>query len=1086
MARSTNLNVQITGDARGLQKAGRDAGGVLDKLGKQTTMTARVTERGFHGMGVAAKGMVAGVTAAAAGFTFLGKKAVDTASDISESLSKNKVLFGDHAKGIEAWSKNTATSMGISRAAALEATGTFGNLFVALDIAPKKAAGMSTSLVKLAADMASFNNASPEEALEAIRSGLVGETEPLRKFGVNMNDATLRAQALRMGLIKSTKESLDPQTKALAANALIMKQTEKAHGDFGRTSGGLANQTRILKARLSDLAANLGDALLPAAQGAVEWVNRLFDDVKSGKGVIGGFLNSLGDLPGKIVDQFNKIKDDPRGPGAAIGAMVVAGIDSIDWGALGEKVSKGFNAALKIGGKVGSAIVDAFQQVPWGKVGDAIGKGVEGALNFADTLPEKISTGLGAAVSQVNGRQVLGKLVDILGEAIDALFTPSFWAEHWKGIFATVTLAIPFAKILKIPGAATLFKFISKPVLDAIAFLGKAMLSLLGKAASEAGVSFLAGLERFAPRTARLMLRVVTAAGGALKALPGRLVGIAADAVEAVAKKLGSAAGTIAARILEWSVAGVKALARVGVRLVTEAGKTGKAIALGIIGGLGSLGHLLVDKITDAVGWAKDKVAGIAKGIGKALNPFGDGIGKPSSSLPAFGGGLMGARSSLAPFAGAASRFGLRVSSGRRPGSITSSGNVSYHSSGEAIDVAGSPAGMLGFFRQMKSKFGSRLAELIYTPGGAGVKDGRPYTYGGQVAADHFDHVHVALDTGVPGVGDGLGKFGATSYGPPWGGIQGTGVTRTGVNLKDAPHMYGVAVDPDVIPLGTRLKINPNPFNYSGTFVAFDTGGAIKGKRIDFYDWRGRAAQNGWGRRSVSVSTVDGGGTSHGGKGAPGKGKGGTTVTGGRAGYDPESIYNVEGPSEESVAAQGFLDARRNPSPIKGQGGRPLKGFRLGEEPPAPADVPAPPSASDFLDAQVAMAALTPGTEDDIAAAQSVLEFAQGQYMTALAGMDPRVGGGDPREVARTAQALKQAQDTVKALTENTDATAKLAEALKGVQDELKRQTDFAQSVQATETFQLKKYLADVLSGQIGGQIVGRAFTPGSAVAHAY
>jgi 3D (Asp-Asp-Asp) domain-containing protein len=127
-----------------------------------------------------------------------------------------------------------------------------------------------------------------------------------------------------------------------------------------------------------------------------------------------------------------------------------------------------------------------------------------------------------------------------------------------------------------------------------------------------------------------------------------------------------------------------------------------------------------------------------------------------------------------------------------------------------------------------------------------GIKDGKPFRYTGQVAADHFDHVHVAC----------LGRFDATSYGPPWGGIQGTGTTATGVNLHGSPHIYGVAVDPRVIRLGSKLKITPNPFNYDGPFTAFDTGGAIKGNRIDFYDWRGRAAQNGWGHRNVSAAST--------------------------------------------------------------------------------------------------------------------------------------------------------------------------------------------------------------------------------------
>lgn len=97
------------------------------------------------------------------------------------------------------------------------------------------------------------------------------------------------------------------------------------------------------------------------------------------------------------------------------------------------------------------------------------------------------------------------------------------------------------------------------------------------------------------------------------------------------------------------------------------------------------------------------------------------------------------------------------------------------------------------------------------------------------------------------------GTFMSTAYGPPWGGIEGSGVTATGVNLSSGPKVYGVAVDPNVIPLGSNISAKPNPFDYSGTFKAFDTGGAIKGNRLDFYDWMGRDHQNAWGRRNVTV-----------------------------------------------------------------------------------------------------------------------------------------------------------------------------------------------------------------------------------------
>jgi hypothetical protein len=127
--------------------------------------------------------------------------------------------------------------------------------------------------------------------------------------------------------------------------------------------------------------------------------------------------------------------------------------------------------------------------------------------------------------------------------------------------------------------------------------------------------------------------------------------------------------------------------------IVKGIGNVGKAIAVGLGQGLGNLGHLILDKLKGAWDWVKSHLH-----LPSIKLPFGiggDGPGR-GASLPsggAFGGSLMGARSSLAPFAAIGSRFGLRVSSGRRPGAITTSGNVSYHSSGEAIDEAVHPPG---------------------------------------------------------------------------------------------------------------------------------------------------------------------------------------------------------------------------------------------------------------------------------------------------------------------------------------------------------------------------------------------------------
>jgi 3D (Asp-Asp-Asp) domain-containing protein len=107
------------------------------------------------------------------------------------------------------------------------------------------------------------------------------------------------------------------------------------------------------------------------------------------------------------------------------------------------------------------------------------------------------------------------------------------------------------------------------------------------------------------------------------------------------------------------------------------------------------------------------------------------------------------------------------------------------------------------------------------------------------------------LATGATGSS---GSWLATAYGPPWGGIQGDGVTATGINLTAGPAMYEVAVDPSVIALGSYVYVQPNPFGTTSAFYAGDTGGAIKGDHVDIYDWRGRADQDAWGTRQVTVT----------------------------------------------------------------------------------------------------------------------------------------------------------------------------------------------------------------------------------------
>lgn len=268
MSTIATLVVKLIGDITGYTKS-------MTEAERQAQQTANTIGKNLKNIGGSISGL--GRTATA-GLTLplvaLGAKAVDAASDLDETKNKVSVVFGSMAADVLAWSETSAEALGQSQEQALAAAGTYGNLFVSLGLAQQPAAEMSTSLVQLASDLASFNNANPEDVLQALRSGLSGEVEPLKKFGIAMNEATLKAKAMELGMGDNLQELTEAQ-KLQLRYALILDQTTTAQGDFARTADGLANSTRIAKAQLTDAAAALGTQLLPYALQAVRFISDL-------------------------------------------------------------------------------------------------------------------------------------------------------------------------------------------------------------------------------------------------------------------------------------------------------------------------------------------------------------------------------------------------------------------------------------------------------------------------------------------------------------------------------------------------------------------------------------------------------------------------------------------------------------------------------------------------------------------------------------------------------------------------------------------------------------------------------------------
>lgn len=262
------LNADNSELKKGLDEGEQDVSGWGGRLGSVLQGVGMAV-----GMGVA--NMVVG--AAQQVGQFMGDS-VAAASDLNETVSKTGVVFADSSAAVLAWAENASTALGQSKQGALDAASTFGNLFVSMGLGSEPSAEMSMNLVQLASDLASFNNLDPTVALEKLRAGMLGQSEPLQSLGVNMTAAMVSAQALEMGLAATTEE-LTPAMLAQARYALILEQTTTAQGDFARTSDGLANQQRIQDAQWQDLQATIGQGLLPIQLALTTALNELLKAV---------------------------------------------------------------------------------------------------------------------------------------------------------------------------------------------------------------------------------------------------------------------------------------------------------------------------------------------------------------------------------------------------------------------------------------------------------------------------------------------------------------------------------------------------------------------------------------------------------------------------------------------------------------------------------------------------------------------------------------------------------------------------------------------------------------------------------------
>ena len=249
---------------------------------------------GFRALGGA-------IRSAVSEFKEFAKSGIEVASDLEEVQNVVDTTFGEKgAQSIEDFAKKAANNFGMSELAAKQFTGTIGAMFKSMNVADDAVLEMSTGIAGLAGDIASFYNLDPEEAFAKLRSGISGETEPLKQLGINMSVANLEAYALAEGITKAYKDMSQAEQATLRYN-YIMQATADAQGDFAKTSDSYANQQRILQLNIENLSASLGKKLLPTINGFTTAVNGLL----GGQTSIGEFTDQMTRMSMQTISAFS-------------------------------------------------------------------------------------------------------------------------------------------------------------------------------------------------------------------------------------------------------------------------------------------------------------------------------------------------------------------------------------------------------------------------------------------------------------------------------------------------------------------------------------------------------------------------------------------------------------------------------------------------------------------------------------------------------------------------------------------------------------------------------------------------------------
>ena len=436
----TQALAQLSSSGNGLNGLASKVSGAFGKItsnGRKTFGTVKKLSGGFKGL---FRQMLPffGVYKI---FDF-GKEAINVASDLKEVQNVVNVTFGKMKSKIEDLSSTSIEDFGMSELTVKQISSRFQAMGTAMGFPQKQMSDMSVELTKLAADMSSFYNVEQSEVARSLQSVFTGETEPLRKYGLDLTQATLAEWAMKNGL-DANVQSMSQAEKTMLRYQYVLANTTAAQGDFARTSDTWANQVRILKQSFQQLASIIGGSLINAFKPLVKTLNSVLkkvisfaETVSNALGKIfgwkievdaGGMTNDLGDISSGIgdiesnsggaadnigqaaenmkklrdytlgIDELNVISPDDTptsgggggtgggggsGTGGAVGSG--GGVNLVPTETIFEDYKSQIDSLYELGDYISTVLTEIMQNIPWDDIYEEarnFGKGLADFLN---------------------------------------------------------------------------------------------------------------------------------------------------------------------------------------------------------------------------------------------------------------------------------------------------------------------------------------------------------------------------------------------------------------------------------------------------------------------------------------------------------------------------------------------------------------------------------------------------------------------------------------------------------------------------------------------------------------------------------